>query len=435
MTNLFSAKTWAGQFFVPGHFEGRFQGTLSYSPESGVLLTYRVDADNVPSVTEALHGVLDNGDMCTLFGNFSIAGAGSTVRNGLQTINGKRGFKMLAIGGFLPPDIETDNISFMLSGLQDFFYPVGRAKFRDNPVESIYIPVGELEVLTAGNFDVLSADITDDVYSRNEPALSALSDAYREVQEKFPDAHFLMKKKVEYTLRLKLNKPNPIVSCYSHIADICNLFSVLLSTPTYPEQVTVSIRNDEEFSTRIEIYPSLGLNAETIRICQRSRHFSDLPITAADLPLDPTIKKWMADPERHSVLVSAIQHEVGFRTEHTAHGDAVLYASQLESISYAAGHKKDKYEYAILRFGTPKLLTALESVLGESGSAAVGIAVGDIRNEIAHVGRPRTRLANIKLAGLMKFSYCLQLVVAANALESITVPRDVVQRYVDKLLP
>jgi hypothetical protein len=438
MTNLFEPSLWSGEFFLPDMFHARFPGTLSYSLEDGVVLTYRIGDDTKLPEAQALHGILDTGDMCTLFGKFTTLHSGFTVRNGLHTTNGKHGFRMLAVGGFLDPKIEIDDLQFSPSGLQVFLLPGGHGRFgkySDKPIETIDLPSGQLEIRTNGNFHLVAGDITTDLYCRDEFALAALSAAYRDVTSRFPDAFFMLKRDLEYVFRLRTTKPVPLVSSFAFVADVCNFFALLLSRPTYPQTFSALLKVEDDTPTSIALYPSLGLSAATIRLIKKQEAAAQLPVISSDLAFAPVLQNWMSDPNRHSVLISAIQHEVGFRTEHTAHGDLVLYSSQLESIAHDAGHKKDKYEYPIVKFGTATLRSILESSLGVSGSADVGTAIGDLRNEIAHVGRPKVRLAKMTLAELMRVSTCLRLVVASYALQSIAVPDHAIGRYLDKLAP
>ena len=423
---------------MPDIFHARFPGTLHYSLEDGLVLTYRITDDTKLPDAQALHGVLDTGDMCTLFGRFSTTKAGFTVKNGLPTTNGKQGFRMLAVGAFLDPSITVDELQFTPSGFRAFILPRGHehlGKYSDKPIETIEIPDGRLEIRTSGNFNLAASDITTDLYSRDAQALSALSAAYQDVNSRFPNAFFMLKKKLEYIFRLQTAKPIPLVSCFSFAADICGFFALLLNRPTYPQTLTALLRNDAEPPISIALYPSLGLNVATIRQLNRQDIETQLPLTSADLSFGPVLQNWMSDPKRQSVLLSSIQHEVGFRTEHTVHGDLVLYASQLESIAYEASHIKDKYEYPIIKFGTARLNSILESTLGVKGSTEIGKAIGDLRNEIAHVGRRRVRLAELSLADLMRVSTCLRLIVASYTLASIAVPPHAISRYLDNLAP
>ena len=423
---------------MPGMFNDRFPGTINYSLQEGVVLTYCISHETKLPSTKALHGILNTGDMCTLFGTFTTVNSGFTFRNGLHTSNGRHGFQMLAIGDFLDPKINIDDLYFSPSGLQDFLLPGGDVrlgKYSKKPIMTINLPNGQLEIGTNAKFHFVVGDITTDLYSHDENALEALTTAYRDVTLRFPHALFMMKNDLEYVFRLRSTKAIPLVSSFEIVADICNLFALLFSRPTYPKTFTALLKGEDDSSMSIDLYPGFGLNAATIGHLKKQGTATHLPIMSSDLPFVAVLQNWMSDPKRHSVLISAIQHEVGFRTEHTAHGDLVLYASQLESIAHDAGQKTHKYEYPISKFGTAKLISILASSLGVSGFPEIGIAIADLRNEIVHIGRPKVRLAKLNLAELMRVTTCLRLVVTSHALHSIKVPDHAIGRYLDELAP
>lgn len=437
MPSLFEPVRWTGEFFHPDFHQARFSGTLEYSPNDGVVLSYRkVDDGEVPD-TPVLHGILDSGDMCTLFGNFSLSDAGFTLRNGLQSFNGKRRFTLLLVGAFVRDDFKVDDLYFTLSGLQDFLVHEGAqdtVRFQREAVHSTPLPFGSLELRTSATFGSLPNDVSATIYTRDAAAAEDLVETFGGLRQRHPQAHFMLKKQLEYTLRLRLTQPTGVLEAYRHIADICNLFALLLDSPAHPEQIDVITQYETQGEITVSLYPSISINPATVKLAQRQKQHVLLPLNASNLPLPSIFSAWLTSDLRKSVLVSAMQYEVGFRTRHSAHGDIVLYAAQLESISHSAGKSREKYEYPITTYGTPRLSTSLEHTLCVTGLAAVAIAVSDVRNEIAHVGRPRTYLARMSLSDLMQVARCLQLVIAAFTLRAIGVDRVLTDNYVNKLL-
>lgn len=438
MSNLFDSTTWTGEFFHPDLFESRFSGTLKYSPAGGVLLTYRkVDDGKVPS-TPVLQGVLDSGDMCTLFGTFAPSGLGFSVRNGLYSTHGQHGFALLIVGAFVRGDYTVDDITFTLSGLQDFLvHPGGKnaVKFQNEAVHSTPLPFGTLELRTSATFGFLPKDVSAAIYTHDEEAMEDLIETFSTLQQRHPKTIFMQKKELEYNLRLRLTQPTPVLEAYKHIADICNLFALLLDSPTYPERINVRMADETVGDVTVPVYPSLGLNPATVELAQRKKTHVLMPINASNLALPDVLASWLTSDMKKSILVSAKQHEVGFRTDHSAHGDIVLYASQLESISYAAKRTREKYEYPIQEYGTADLVSVLERTLNVKGLGDIAVAISDLRNEIAHVGRRRTYLERMRLRDLMQVARCLELVLTAYTLRRIGVPDSLTNTYVDKLLP
>jgi len=86
MESNFSDSEWVGEFFLPDQFESRFFGKVSFSPEKGVILSYRIANHQLPAESDILHGVLDTGEQCTLIGKFTPVHAGFSFKNGLTRI-------------------------------------------------------------------------------------------------------------------------------------------------------------------------------------------------------------------------------------------------------------------------------------------------------------------------------------------------------------
>jgi len=438
VSSLFKSTAWTGEFFHPDLYQTRFSGSLEYSPEDGVVLTYRKADDGKIPETPVLHGILDSGDMCTLFGKFSLSKAGFTVRNGFYSSNGKCRFERLLVGAFVRDDFKVDDLYFTLSGLQDFLVHEGAkyaVKFEQGAIQRTALPFGTLELRTSAIFGPLPDDVSAAIYSHESEAAADLTQTFSSLRQRHPNANFMLKKDLEYTLRLRLDQPTGVLHAHRHVSDICNLFALLLDSPTYPEQIDVRTQYEAVGDVTVSLYPSIGLNPATVELARRQKPHVLLPLNASNLSLPAIFAAWLNSDFRRSVLVSAMQHEIGFRTAHSAHGDIVLYASQLESISHSAGRSRDKYEYPMAMYGTAQLAAQLERALGVTGAAATAAAISDLRNEIAHVGRPRTYLSRMSLSDLMQVARCLQLVIAAFTLRAVGVAPGLTDQYVDKLLP
>ncbi|MDD2699995.1 MAG: hypothetical protein PHH36_02030 [Sideroxydans sp.] len=438
MSELFTEKRWTGEFFLPDSYEKRFCGEIHYSPEEGVILSYVITGHDVPAETEVLHGVLSSGDKCTLIGRFSPHHAGIALRNGLTTRPGKAGFLWLAVGDFLTHDEQFSDIDFSLTNLQEFFYPSGFkdfVKYSEKPIYSVNTPFGRMEVGNTATFGSLHSDIASHIYSRNPAALEELSLAFKEIENKHPDSYFLLKKDIAYRIFLKLAPETTIRDAYEHITSFSNLFALLIYSPVYPESIRLSKPGPDKHPIAIELYPSMVLDPRTIKLSTRDHFHWNMPITQSTVPLDSIVSTWFHAPQNHSPIVSSIQHETGFRNAHTAHGEIVLYATQFESISHVAGQKDKKYEYPLINYGNKKLRDGLMKTFGKTSLEETAVAVGDLRNEIAHVGRPKNWLATLSLGQLVRISQYLQLTIIGYLLANIGVPARAIATYQDKYSP
>lgn len=435
MTELFSKTQWTGEFFLPELYENRFMGEIHYSPEEGVSLSYTITGQDVPAETTVLHGILSTGDKCTLIGKFSPSHSGRTLRKGLITRQGKNHFIFLAIGEFLSHDEQFAHINFSLTNLQEFFYPSGSKnliKYSEIPIYSVSTPFGEMHVENTATFDFLESDIKSQIYHRTPAALDELSQTFRDIQIKYPQSFFMLKKDIEYRFFLKLVPTLTIYDAYAHIVSFSNLFALLTYRPVYPENIQIQMLGNDGRSITIQIYPSMLLDSRTIKLSLQNRFHWHMPITQSTVPFDSIVAAWLLSPNNYSPIVSSIQNETGFRNAHTVHGELVLYATQLESISHIA-QKNKKYEYPLAEYGCPKLCDRITKIFRKSSLEEAAKAFGDLRNEIAHVGKPKRWLTTLSLHELVRLSQYIQLTVIGHIFISMGISKQTIINYQEKM--
>lgn len=79
--DLLQEKTWLGTFFPADGYDQRISGELRYSPELGVQLKYLSPHEESPH-SAYLHGILETGEKCTLFGGIDAYRAVYAQRGG-----------------------------------------------------------------------------------------------------------------------------------------------------------------------------------------------------------------------------------------------------------------------------------------------------------------------------------------------------------------
>jgi hypothetical protein len=190
MESNFSDIDWTGEFFLPNKFDNKFFGKVSFSPEKGIILLYQITDHEPPSESDMLYGVIDTGEPCTLIGKFSPSNSGFSFQNGLGTRNGKNGFYFLVVGVFLDEGELFSEVSFSLTGMQEFFFPKGRkdlVKYSNKPLFSVKNDYGQIEVVNNANFGMIGDDITAQIYNENDEALDDLKRAFEEINSKYDD--------------------------------------------------------------------------------------------------------------------------------------------------------------------------------------------------------------------------------------------------------
>lgn len=432
MSEIFSEQRWIGEFFVPTDCESRFPGEISYSAEEGVVLRYTITGVDAKTKSSVLHGVLLSGDRCTLIGQFDPDRSGYTIRNGFATRPGVVGFSFLVIGGFLEAGECFEKLKLSLTNLQDFFYPSGfkdRVKFSTEPIHTVTTPYGTMKVGTSGTFSSADPNIESYFYTENQEALSALQEAFESVRTKFPESFLMHKKDVSYRINLEFSTPLDIPAAYEHVVDISNLFALLIYNPVYPDSISLIKPAPDGHTLLLELYPSIVLDPRTVKLAEREQSHWHLPLNQASISFDSVFRNWLHQPKINSSVVTSVQLETGFRDEHSAQVGIVLYATQLESISHLAGETKRKYEFGLETHGSPELCEKLKSVFGTTNLEETAIAVGDLRNEIAHVGRPKKWLETLNLGDLVSIEQYLQLTVISYILSLIGVTKSELENY------
>lgn len=440
MAELFSTKQWFGEFFLQDAYDKRFTGQIEYSPENGVLLSYTITGHTVPTESEVVFGVLTSGERCTLVGRFSPQNSGRTIKNGLTTRSGKAAFMYLIVGDFLIHDELFFDFNLSLTNLQEFFFYKGHkdfVRYSDKAIFSLSVPFGEIKIGHNASFGSLNKDIKSQIYSSDQDALNELESAFKKIETNHPNSSFMLKKDIAYRIHFQFNSGTTIRQAYDHISDLSNLFALLTCSPVYPDSIHVRKNRGNGHPITLEIYPSMVLDSRTIDLATQSRPHFMMPITYSNIALDKIIYTWLQVPQNHSTIISSIQNDTGFSNEHTVHGEIVMYATQLESISHNDGEtrKSVKYDYPLKHYGCGKIRDGLSAIFGKVGLTDIGKAIGNMRDEIAHVGRRRNLLAALSLDDMVHISQYLQLTIIGYIMTTIGVPNDVISKYQDGFCP
>jgi len=329
------------------------------------------------------------------------------------------------MGDFYADGSLVSEVMLSLTGLQEFFFPTGfknLVRFSTEPEFSSHAPFGVLEVSHDASFNLVHDDTRSLFHSTDPELLEKLQSAYNEFQESRPSAALMLKNDITYRLHLKFDDGLPVDKVYKHIASLSGLFALLIHKPCHPENISLITSNETRTPVLHDLYPSLGLNKSTIQRCKSKNSHFHMPINSRTIDLPTVICEWFRISERFSTLVSAMQHETGFRTDHATEGNIVLFATQLESIAHDAGRKTEKYEYPLETHSSVELQIALKDLLKCVSIAELAVAVSDLRNEIAHIGKPRKYMNSLSRKHVFCVSICLELVVLGYVLDSVGVP-------------
>lgn len=448
MESLFTNKHWKGEFFFPNQYEKRFFGEIKYSIEEGSVLTYTAMKDYGLGSTDYIHGFLEQGVPCTLIGkNFSLnTFAGNYVRN-YVSYSGQTGFSYLLIGYHLSSiDQLFHSTNFTLTNMQEFFYPTGfkdLVKFKKDPNYLIQEKEEELSLYTTGSFSPISDDISVYLYSEDEIASQELRQAFNTIRQKYPESYFFKKNDIELRFNWDHTEGKTVEDYYQSISHIASLFSFLSFKPVYCETFLIVV-NVEEHPRSIAVYPSLGLNKNTIELSQENLSHFDMPITNNQIAnsLSSLIKIWLELLKEDAsiswiidLIASTIQHETGYRNRSALYSELVLEATILEAISYHDTQDKEiRYTYPFEHYSSHKIKNKLYSLFSKVNITDIGEGISTLRNEIAHVKKQRKLLPIFSLMELSLLSRCFFLTIISFIFNQLNMDMKIIHQYQDKLI-
>lgn len=430
MSKLLKEKQWYGEFFIPDQYEKRFSGKLEYSPTNSIMLSYTIPGDDINLLPDSkiVYGILNNGEKCTLIGSFSLR-YGNSYNS--SSIAGKRSFKWLVIGEFIKEKELFFNIEFSIPNTQDFFDP-NISNWEHQALISLPTSYGKLEIWNMmGSNGLFNINIIDSI---NKEALGELNIAFDNINAKYQDAYFQQKQQYGIEFYLKIDSGALLDDIYENIMEIANLFAILIHNPVYPKKIKMSKELDDGSYLDVQLYPSIVFNERTIELCKP--YDIMLPIINSNIDLASVITKWLEISKNHWIASSMIQHRTGFVDNHSLHGEIVLYVTLLESISSndsILDQKYKKYQYPLEKYGCEEILQPISQIFFKVGITDIGVAISDLRNDIAHIGRPKKILELLTFKDMIRISNYMELTILGYILHELGIANDVIEKY-QKLL-
>ncbi len=322
--------------------------------------------------------------------------------------------------------------------MQEFFFPTGFkdfVRFSATPEFQMNTPFGSLSIEHDASFRLVPEDMRSIFYCTDDEALNEIQESYARICSARPKFGLMLKTDLSYRLRIKFAEALPVNEAFTRIDSISALFSLLLYGPCHPSNIRTVSANEDGRTTVGDLYPSLGLNESTIKLCEQNLSHHNLPITIKNIDFRSVATSWFQSGAGFHTLVTMLQHETGFYTDHAVHGDLVLFSTQLESISHAAREIGKKYSYAIDKHSAHELKERIKRLLQAKTHEEAGEIISALRNEIAHVGRPRSVLNKLSAQDVFLISQCLKLVVIGYVLDSLGVSVNVRDRYQTLYMP
>ena len=428
--NCFESYEFFGEFFEQECSNtGRFAGKIKYSPHNGLQLEYSISDSDAPKSCKKLFGILSNGKKCTLIGVFDFD-SGTAHMGQIQVKSGVHGFYYLIIGDFVGDEQLIECTHFTFNGMQEFIHPQGWAsqlKYQDTPIVKVSSDNWDIEVNNVAYYSMVGNRLKNLIHSRDEQAKEKLNTALDSIQEEHPKANFNLRKSLKYYIRYATNEVKGASDNISNITKIASLFSILMARPVFPEEIKLTLNGKDK---TVDVLSSMALETRTVELAQEEVNHHFMPLNWKQLDMSAVLSNWFRVYDDFLVLSVAHQYETGFRTLHYAHSDIILYSTHLEAINVDLdGRTNKKYEGPIERYASPDLDFKLRKAFEKTGEENLGKAISTLRNELAHVGRPKVMMKKLNIDDYIEIGQMLKLVVISHLFSKLGIARDKIHNY------
>lgn len=392
-SNLLENHEWVVTLYPPDHRELAFAGLLKYSPTEGLWLHYAIPYGFLPdNDIDCLHGCTTSGDPCTLIGNFKPYSAGYSFKHGQTFSKGKAGFSYCIFGIHCNASDTFDSFTFDLAGVENFFGHAGyrrRTELPSGPIHSARYESGALEIQWHGKFEVEGVNVIDSLHSNKPDALEELRTAFINISSSHPGFYAYYKKEIDYSFHFRPDEDLQLKDGYAIGDSIANLFSLLSFAPIMMKNFYAIARDERGGPVSLPIFHFHITEKDTLSKILKAVDQPPYALEIADIDFEKVLKGWGEKKNNFSTMVSRIQCQGLLVANHDVLAGIVLSATQFEDIGRLARKaSKEKYQYPIDRYASEALIEKLRLIFSCSAKE-IGNFIGDLRNDIAHVGRPK----------------------------------------------
>lgn len=436
--SLLGEQTWAGMFFPPHRRDMAFGGTISYSPKNGLRIEYAIPRDPLfQGEFGALHGVTNDGVPCTLIGRFLLAKHGQSFFNDVScwTSSGYP-FWFLVFGVHCDADATFDGYQFDIAGVREFFAPSSSrlfAPYRRDALFQADIAGGTVEAFQVGTFDFVPVDIRCAFYHENDVALSELQEAYDKIKQSHDGFNPYLKRSIDYRLEIKPGEALDVESAFNLCEVIADLFALLRFSPAMVSRLNAVVCGGGGRQKSLPVIVATLNDSDAVDRSREDQSHHHLPLTYDDVDISALISAWVINRERFDTIVSMVQSKGRLASPHAVLSSIVLSAAQMEDMAYEVGQSSDRYGFAVRTYASQRLQWHLAEVLS-CKVEDLGIAVSDLRNDIAHVARPKKVLVRLSSRQRFVVSIALETIVAGYSLESVGLDRTAREKFQDLLI-
>lgn len=423
--NHFDTYEWLGLFWTPGR-EIEFPGRLTYSPEDGITLDFMCSVGTEINGINYIHGILSSGEQCTLFGKFSPENFGFHFGD-VNIYRGKPKFQAAIFGFHATPDDEFRGFSLDLSNFQEFCHPQGwkdLAKYSSEPLFKGEVGDLIISIINTGTFTHISNNISNLFHCNNPEAVDEITKSIVEISKRYKDDEILRRRDIGWEFWVESKSKIKYSNITRNISIIENLISLLVFSPVRRTDTCILI--ESEIQGRFKRVPFLSnlfdIGKNELSVLKRELSNLHLPIVPRNIRnFSDVITSWFEKYDGFQSFAPQVANRFGRYHEHELRAAIVLNLAQIEAICHILGSRKgeDKYDLPISTYDKAGIREILKSLICSNDDSKIGSRLGELRGEIAHVGRPIRLLPRLGAIGLLRVNRCLELIIASHIYKNI----------------
>jgi hypothetical protein len=432
---------WVGSFRHPNS-SSQITGKLTYRPEAGVRLQGFVPFGKHDGKGDVLHGVLDDGQPCTLYANIDVNKSGFSFNRGVTLHKGTWGVRSCVFGHHFDQTDLFDGLDLQLTNFQDFFVPTGqedRVPWLGEPTIQVAHDDITVEISQAGNFSFFGLQEAQSLIHSQDPELSdalkkAVAGVYAEHTEKLAfirkDFHFFLRVRAKNGINLERGK--------EVIYSLRLLFSLLMFRALMPQHISVLATDSK--SGKYHSFPFLcgfgGMNSDTLPRFAERVDFFNLPFNSNSIDLGVAIQNWLQLSSAYELFASKIANDDGWRDRYKTQTEFVLQLAQIEAIGDELNIPyRGRYVATIDRCAgrdvSEDVARLLEIEVNENMGDNLGKRLSDLRGEIAHFSKRKTLLPKY-MSALFGVCRLLDVVIASHIVRRLGASESAVSEFINK---
>lgn len=429
----FESYDWLGLFWLPGDTKDTFSGRVTYSPELGVKLEVVIAFKQQRKSSEIIHGVLSNGDPCTLFCYFNqkhlgIVIGGAPIHKGVLPCSG------IVLGAHIQPEHKFNGLWVDFTGFDEFCHPTGRTDtlpFKQGGVQKTEGNSVSVNLYHKAGF-AMWANFETLFHSWNEEQMEDLREFFVKLEAKYPKDVLLARKSISWALEIKFKEGFECAALYEKLSSLERFLSLLVHMPVRRKEVSLFGRDDTGKLVPLPILFSLfDIDSKKVKTLLDGQPSGQLPFTATAIDFSGACVKWLEGEGDTYLLPALVATNFGSYARHQLYSDIVILLTEVEGVSKNLGSTKraEIYVRAFQQYAPFELLSEMKKISGKSEVDGLAEFLSDLRAEIAHVGKKRTILQRTNSHDLLVLMRCLRMIVAAHILTSLGVAAHSVFQY------